>query len=140
MTRRASSIRKTLFINDLIIWIDLNLDKDISLKLISNKSGYSLSYIQQLFKKETGCTLFSYIRLRRLFKTAKALRCDKGQKTSELARNHGFGCLRHFNRIFIKHYGIRPHHYRYTFDYQQYDSSFLNSIPSERILKYVISS
>ncbi|HDC4501990.1 TPA: AraC family transcriptional regulator, partial [Enterobacter kobei] len=97
------------------------------------KSGYSLSYIQQLFKKETGCTLFSYIRLRRLFKTAKALRCDKGQKTSELARNHGFGCLRHFNRIFIKHYGIRPHHYRYTFDYQQYDSSFLNSIPSERI-------
>ena len=61
-------------IKELLVWIEDNLTNPLSLDIVAAKSGYTKWYLQRMFKKQTGLSLASYIRARRLYLAAFALR------------------------------------------------------------------
>ncbi|MBI6530892.1 helix-turn-helix domain-containing protein [Proteus vulgaris] len=98
-------------ITDIIYWIEENLEKDLKIENISQKSGYSKWHLQRMFKEQTGLTLASYIRARRLSCAAVELRL---QRTSllDIALKYRFDSQQTFSRAFKKLFNMTPYNYR----------------------------
>lgn len=56
-----------------IDYIEDNLDNKLSLHDISNKVGYSKFHLNRLFSESVGCTLYKYIKKRRITVAAEKL-------------------------------------------------------------------
>ena len=52
-------------VNNILSYIEKNLDEDLSLNRIEEEVHYSKFYINRLFAKETGCTIYKNAELRR---------------------------------------------------------------------------
>ena len=74
--KEIHSLRENV-INELLFWIEENLESNLSLDNISKKVGYSKWHLQRVFKNMTGTSLGEYCRRRRLSKTALLLRLTK---------------------------------------------------------------
>ncbi|MCU6238865.1 AraC family transcriptional regulator, partial [Morganella morganii] len=61
-------------VDEILNWIENNLESDLSLEAVAGKAGYSKWHFQRIFKQQTGYTLASYVRARRLSCAAIALR------------------------------------------------------------------
>ncbi|MGM3175723.1 helix-turn-helix domain-containing protein [Dickeya lacustris] len=99
------------FTAELISWIEGNLDSPLMINDVTRKSGYSKWHLQRLFKKETGLSLGTYIRNRRLSKAAVELKLTN-QTIQDVALRYCFDSQQSFTRTFKKHFGIAPGHYR----------------------------
>ncbi|SLM62546.1 MULTISPECIES: helix-turn-helix domain-containing protein [Dickeya] len=99
------------FTAELIGWIEGNLDSPLMINDVTRKSGYSKWHLQRLFKKETGLSLGTYIRNRRLSKAAVELKLTS-QTIQDVALRYCFDSQQSFTRTFKKHFGISPGHYR----------------------------
>lgn len=66
-----------LFIEELIEWIEINLEKRPTLDDVAKISGYSKWHLQRKFKSIVGLQLASYIRGRVLTRAAVALRISR---------------------------------------------------------------
>lgn len=65
-------------IQDVIDYIEKNLEKEINLDHISKKIGYSKFYLNRLFAEYTGITIYKYLQNRRLTVAAeKLVKTDK---------------------------------------------------------------
>ena len=103
--------RNWLFFYDLIRWIENNLDKDLSLKAVADKSGYSMWYLQRQFRLYSGMTLGTYIRRRRLTMAAIALKTTV-QSPVEIAISYRWDSQQTFTRTFKKYFGKPPVQWR----------------------------
>lgn len=92
-------------------YIEENLDKPITLKMLSDEVGYSVWHTEKLFKDIMGRTCFEYIRLRRLTKAALTLR-DQGGRVIDVALDYVFDSHEGFTRAFSRNFGITPTRYR----------------------------
>jgi len=90
-------------------YINDNLNGDVSLKKLSSKFYLSKYHLLREFKKNTGYTIHSYIRQKRLI-LAKNLLMDNKQVT-EVCNQCGFGDYSNFIRSFKKEFGIPPKKY-----------------------------
>ncbi|CAI0986351.1 Right origin-binding protein [Serratia quinivorans] len=100
-------------IRELLVWIEDNLTNPLSLDIVSAKSGYSKWYLQRMFKTQTGLSLASYIRARRLYLAAFALRFT--QKTIlDISIEYQFDNQQTFSRCFKKHFAESPSVYRHA--------------------------
>ncbi|WP_253265922.1 helix-turn-helix domain-containing protein [Citrobacter freundii] len=99
------------FTRDLLIWIEKNLDQKISLEDVSVRAGYSKWYLQRLFRAETGLTLASYIRQRKLYRAAIMLKMTS-LSVIEIVDRLGFSTQQTFTRTFKRHFGLAPGRYR----------------------------
>ncbi|MBS0975777.1 helix-turn-helix domain-containing protein, partial [Serratia rubidaea] len=61
-------------INQLLAWIEQNLEQTLTLDEIATKAGYSKWHLQRMFKRQTGHVLGTYVRRRRLTAAARELR------------------------------------------------------------------
>lgn len=105
---------KDNFIDDLIEWLEMNLEQEhLYLKDIADKSGYSLWHLQRLFRNATGQTLGTYIRCRRLTKTALALRFSPCSIV-DIALQYRFDSQQTFTRAFKKQFCLPPAEYRHA--------------------------
>ncbi|KYQ98057.1 AraC family transcriptional regulator [Serratia plymuthica] len=100
-------------IKDLLVWIEDNLTNPLSLDIVSAKSGYSKWYLQRLFKKQTGLSLASYIRARRLYLAAFALRFTR-KSILDISVEYQFDNQQTFSRCFKKHFAESPSVYRHA--------------------------
>lgn len=107
------------FTRDLIVWIEKNLDKKITLDEVAGKSGYSKWYLQRLFRHETGMKLATYIRERRLSESAIMLKMTDIPVISA-AEQFGFANQQAFTRTFTRHFRLPPVRYRQTEDWHFY--------------------
>lgn len=98
-------------IRDLLVWIDSNLDRPLSLDNVAAKSGYSKWHLQRMFKDVTGQAIGTYIRKRRLTKAAIALRMTN-QPILEIALQYHFDSQQTFTRAFKRQYQLTPAYYR----------------------------
>ena len=57
----------------ILLYIEENLEKDLTLGKIANQLNYSKFYIARTFKDNTGITIYKYIQGRRLDVAAKKL-------------------------------------------------------------------
>lgn len=92
------------FIND-------HFKKDISSKTIAGITGLSPSYFGFVFRKETGCTLTSYLETCRCG-YAKELLESTSLSIKEIASDTGYADQNYFSRMFKKHEGTSPSEYR----------------------------
>lgn len=86
-------------IKELLLWIEVNLEKPLLLDDVAIKSGYTKWHLQRVFKQATGLTLASYIRGRRLTKAATELRLTK-LPVLTIALRYQFDSQQSFTRRF----------------------------------------
>lgn len=98
-------------IQDILSWIELNIDKPLSTKLLAEKTGYSVWYFLRCFKKITGMTPVVYIKYRRMT-IAKKLLADKNRSLTDISFDTGYSQQSSFCKAFRGFYGITPRQYR----------------------------
>lgn len=92
-------------------YIDMNIERKITLKELAVAAGYSPWHAARLFKEVTGKAPFDYIRSLRLTKAALVLR-DNQVKIVDVALDFVFDSHEGFTRAFSKEFGVTP--YKYT--------------------------
>lgn len=91
-------------------YIEENIMNEITLKKLSDVSGYSPWYTSRIFKDLTGKTPFEYIRKLRLSKAALVLR-DNNIKVIDVAFDYLFNSHEGFTKAFSKQFGLAPKKY-----------------------------
>jgi len=99
------------FTQDLVVWIENNIERKVLLEYVSVKAGYSKWHLQRLFRAETGFTLASYIRHRKLYRAAIMLKMTS-LSVIEITERLGFSTQQTFTRTFKNHFGLSPVRYR----------------------------
>lgn len=97
--------------NRILLYIEDNLDKELSLEKIAKEFSYSKFYIARTFKENTGSTLYKYIQGRRLDEAAKKL-AETDQSIVEIAFEAGYGSQQAFTQAFRCIYACTPQQYR----------------------------
>jgi AraC-like DNA-binding protein len=101
-----SSKPKDRRISDIIMYINENLNENITLDGISEKFYIDKYYLCKIFKKNTGYTLNQYINYKRLL-LARELHAS-GQSLLEASTNAGFNNYSHFYRMCVRQTGSPP--------------------------------
>ncbi|TRX21352.1 AraC family transcriptional regulator [Flavobacterium franklandianum] len=99
-------------INTILLFIDKNLDSELSLEIVANVGFYSPFHLHRIFKAITNETINSYITRKRIEKTASILLHQKNISITELSLQYGFKSNSSFTRTFKKFYGISPSEFR----------------------------
>ncbi len=107
-------------INDIIHYINQNLNGDLSLEALSVRFYTSKYHLLRQFKKHTGYTLHSYIHQKRLI-MAKAL-LKEGLSITSVCQNCGFNDYSNFIRVFSKAFNISPKKYARQFSEETFIS------------------
>ena len=100
-----------LIINEIDNCIMDRNDEALTLKFLSDKSGYSEFYITRKFKEISGVQFREYLRYRRMAFALKEVR-DTEKGILEIALSYGFSSHEAFTRAFKASYGITPSEYR----------------------------
>jgi AraC-like DNA-binding protein/predicted transcriptional regulator YdeE len=98
-------------VQQIIEFIERNLDNSPSLSEVSEGLFYSPFYCTKKFHALTGMRLRDYIRLRKICKAALELR-DTERSIAEIALDGGFSSQAAFSRSFKKAYSVSPKEYR----------------------------
>ena len=101
----STPVRKT------IQYINQNLDMDLSLMNLAEKSHISQSYLSNLFRRETGTTLTNYITQQRVFRATQLLDGTE-MNIAEIAASVGILDENYFTKMFRKVAGVTPSRYR----------------------------
>ncbi|RVT71734.1 AraC family transcriptional regulator [Flavobacterium sufflavum] len=105
-------------INNILIFIDVNLDQELNLETIANIGFYSPFHLHRIFKAITNETINEYITRKRIEKTASILLHKREISISELSLQYGFNSNSSFTRTFKKFYGISPTEFRKSNPYK----------------------
>jgi AraC-like DNA-binding protein len=96
-------------INNIIQYINNNLNGDVSLETLSSQFFLSKYHLLREFKKNTGYTVHRYIQQKRLIIARELLKENK--QVTEVCSQCGFGDYSNFIRAFRKEFGISPKKY-----------------------------
>lgn len=103
-----------MFSNDLIIqiliYIENNLYKKISIDELSITFHYNKDYIMRLFKKEIGITIVDYINKKRIFNSLNSFK-SSNYSILNIAINYGFYSQEYYSETFHKIIGTAPMNY-----------------------------
>lgn len=110
--RRANE--ETQVIRQAKRFIDDNLASvDLGLQQVSHAVGLSSTYCSQLFKKEVGMGITTYITQHRLAR-AQVLLAETALTAAEISKQVGFMSAGYFGQVFRKATGVTPQEYRRT--------------------------
>jgi AraC-like DNA-binding protein len=104
---RSEALRRVL------LFIDANLKRDISLNEAAEAAFLSPNYLSQLLKKQTGMAFVEWLTARRMEK-AQYLLAHTGDRVSDIANGVGFADEAYFTRRFRQRCGQSPTQYRKT--------------------------
>ena len=93
-------------LNDIIFYINTNLDADLSLDALCLKFFVSKSHLMHRFKELTGCTAHNYIRQKRLIRASELIRT--GSTVIEACSRSGFIDYSAFLKAFKTMFGCVP--------------------------------
>ncbi|HHI2554946.1 TPA: helix-turn-helix transcriptional regulator [Klebsiella aerogenes] len=94
-------------IRDVVFWIEADLSRTLTSKIIADRAGYTRWHLQRAFKRITGYTLMQYIRARRMTTAAQLLK-STNLKISEIYTQIGYEDGPTFSRPFRAHFGVTP--------------------------------
>lgn len=100
------SVRKEI-VDQLIIWIEENLEVKLNQDLMAERTGYSKWHLQRIFKIETGVTLGHYVLKRKMFNSAKEIQ-ETNVSIFDIAMNYGYDSQQSFCRAFKSIIGMTP--------------------------------
>jgi AraC-like DNA-binding protein len=97
------------------LWIEADIARPMNIEMISEKSGYSKSHFQRVFKLMTDYTVMGYIRGRRLTIAATLLKTTD-LLVSEIYSQVGYTEGTDFCRAFKAHFGVSASEFRASSD------------------------
>lgn len=98
-------------LRNILTYIDGHYTQPLSRKDIAKAVGYNESYISHLFKQTLNTTLLEYIYSMRIYDAAQLL-IKTELPITQIVSQLGFGSIRNFNRVFLRHTGFSPRDYR----------------------------
>lgn len=101
-------------INNVIGYIEKNLDKDLNLDDLSQKAFFSSFHFHRIFSAIVGETLNSLIIRKRIERIASIIAVGTNDTLIDLAYKYGFDNASSFSRAFKKFYGISPIEFKKT--------------------------
>ncbi|HEX3075550.1 MAG TPA: AraC family transcriptional regulator [Lachnospiraceae bacterium] len=94
-------------VQDILNFINSDYAQCLSSSMIEEKFQCNFDYINRIFKKVTGNTIFSYLNRVRI-DHAKVLLLTTSLKTAEIGERVGFSDIYYFSKVFKKHTGVSP--------------------------------
>ncbi len=101
---------KDLF-RQILLYIEDNYNKEISLKELSKQFNISMPYLSSLFKKEVGINYCEYLTQLRMTRSASLLG-NINLTIEEICCLVGYNDYYYFNKVFKKHFNVSPGRYR----------------------------
>jgi AraC family transcriptional regulator len=98
-------------VKDVVLYIQNNLEKDLNVKTLAEKSNISFFHFHRIIKACLGVSLGTYVNLLRLDTAAKLLKYSN-ENISEIAIKIGYNDLSAFSKSFTREFGISPSEYR----------------------------
>ena len=92
-------------------YINTHLDEKITLEMMAQKSGYTISHLSKKFKAEVGCSIIDYIHNSKI-EYAKNQLIGSDKEIEEISSELGIGTRSYFSTIFKKATGETPSDYR----------------------------
>ena len=99
---KDNEINENTLILDMLVYIEKNLNKDLTLPIISKALGYSNAHISRTFKKYVNSSIPEYVNKLRLEKVDELLKEKKLKKTDAIFLA-GFNSYQTYYRIKSKH-------------------------------------
>ena len=95
---------------EIIDYIESHFAEEISTVDICNHFGYTIPYFCKKFKKHTGLSPMSYLKIFRMEKAYSMMK-RSDLKIGEIAEKCGFSDPNYFTRCFTAHFGHPPYYY-----------------------------
>lgn len=111
---RPNMSHKNQTIRALQIWMEANVDADLSVNALALQSGLTTRTLQRKFLQNTGLTINRYVQELRVEK-AKGLLERTALTVNEICWQVGFKDVSAFNRLFKSISGLRAGDYRHRF-------------------------
>ncbi len=99
-------------VQDLILTLKSNLDVKISLDNISKQAHYSKTFLNAIFKKNTGFTIMQYYNILKIEEAKKLLRENVSPTT--ISNQLNFDSPTYFTKVFKKYTDMTPSEYKKT--------------------------
>ncbi len=113
-------------IENMIDWVETNLQDNPTLDKMSDHVGYSSFYCSAKFHEVVGISFKEYVLIRKLTNAAHDLR-ETNHRIIDIAIQYGFSSNEAFSRAFHKQYGYSPSQYRKDRPQLRfYDKSLIN--------------
>ncbi len=109
-------------VQEVIQYIENNLDKELTIKTLAERSNISFFHFHRIFKASVGTPLGAYINRLRLDTAAQLIRYSENS-IGEIALKIGYNDVSAFSKSFIREFSISPTDYR-----QNRESSINSSI------------
>ncbi|MCL2360243.1 MAG: AraC family transcriptional regulator [Defluviitaleaceae bacterium] len=97
--------------DDMLMWLEDNLHKDISLSDLATSMGVSYSHASRFFTHKTGTNFSEYLQKKRV-ERAMTLLLETSKSIEEISNATGFMSINTFFRVFKKNAGMPPGKYR----------------------------
>ena len=115
---RSKTLQQSV-LSDLLLWIDNNLDKKLTVDDLSDISGYSPWHLFRLFRHYFDRSPMEYIRQQRMSLCRRLLLTTPGYRIVDICIMVGYDDLSAFNRTFKKYHALTPTQYRYQITRQK---------------------
>lgn len=96
-------------INEITLYIEDNIEKNIDYDVLAKKMGTNTYTMQKIFSVLTGIPLGEYIRKRKLSRAAFDL-LEGNSKVIDIAIKYGYDSATSFSRAFESYHGFKPSH------------------------------
>ena len=104
----GNAARERIF-DELLEWVNANLQSPINLTILEQRSGYSRRFLQLAFQQRFGCGPMQWIRQQRLEQARLSLLNPQDEDSVGcVAARFGFSSVSVFSREFHRHFGLRP--------------------------------
>ena len=120
---------------EIIKFIDINLNRKITISELEKRFYYNRYYIMKLFKKEIGVTIFEYINILRTYNASQEIK-NNNYSLTKISLNNGFYSLEYFSEIFKKITGLTPSVFKKFWN----NNSNISDCNLNKVRNYIISS
>lgn len=111
ISERKQPSYKHQTVNKVIMFIDDEVETDLSVEDIAQHFAISTSHLSRIFKEHVGITLVEYLNVRRVEESQYYLR-HTNKSISDISEQFHFCNQSYYTRIFKKYVGLTPKHFR----------------------------
>lgn len=104
---RSTSLRDLRRLHDFIDWLNSGEADGLSLDELARRACVNPTTLQQRFRQARGCSVFEYLRRRRLAEARNALECQ-GLNVAQAAELAGYTSAANFATAFKRQFGLSP--------------------------------
>ncbi|MXP48908.1 helix-turn-helix domain-containing protein [Pantoea sp. Eser] len=103
---RSSAIMRSV-VCDTLNWIEANLDNDLHIARLADRSGYTCWHSQRQFREITGRSISEHVRIRRLVRAAEAIMYTT-ESLMDIAYDYGYTSQQTMSRVIRSAFGMTP--------------------------------